>query len=40
MLSMTYFPVGVYLFEINYGNARTMLEVYSNLTKKTTEQRH
>ena len=31
---MAYSPTGVYLFEVNNGNAKTLLEVYSKLTKR------
>ena len=31
-------PVGIYLFKINNGNTRTMCEICSKLTIKTTEQ--
>ena len=32
------FPAGIYLFEVNNGNTRTMCEICSKLTIKTPEQ--
>ena len=32
-------PVGIYLFNVNYGNIRAMSEICSNLTIKTHERR-
>ena len=31
-------PGGIYLLEVNYGNIRTIGEIYSKLTIKTLEQ--
>ena len=40
MISITNFPVGIYLFKVNYRNARTRCEICSKLTRKAPEQRH
>ena len=34
------FSTGICLFEVNYGNTRTVCEICSNLTVKTAEWRH
>ena len=34
-----YYPDDINLFKVNYGNTRTVCEVYSKLTIKTPEQR-
>ena len=36
----TYLPAGIYLFEVNNGNTRTMCEICSKLTIKTREGSH
>ena len=36
---MFLFPVGIYLFKVNSGNARTICEIRSNLILKTPERR-
>ena len=33
-------PVGIYMFKVNYRNARTRCEICSKLTVKTPERRH
>ena len=33
-----YYPVGIYLFNVNNGNTKTMCEICSNLTIKTPER--
>ena len=32
-------PVGICLFKVNYGNTKTMYEIYSKITKKTSKRR-
>ena len=34
------FPAGIFLFNVNYGNTRTMCEICSKLTLKTPERGH
>ena len=38
--SLSGFPAEIYLFKVNNVNTRTMCEIFSKLTIKTSERRH